>query len=146
MTMASANRASREQTSPAPTSRLLDVLQQTAADRRQSEEIIRVYWDRTTWFIPLHGKRHPRGLDERRGRSVSRARGPDGQGCSPGERRRTRNRRSAGRPGNAALEVVWQQELWKRSMPPQRHCEGVATMIRPIRITGWNLTTYKLGI
>jgi len=62
MIMASAIPASSEQTSPAPTSCLLDVLQRAAAERGHSVETIRAYWDWTTWFILFHGKRHPRDL------------------------------------------------------------------------------------
>jgi len=62
MITASAIPASREQTSPAPPLRLLDVLQPAAAKRGHSVETIRADGDWTTRFILFHGKRHPRDL------------------------------------------------------------------------------------
>jgi hypothetical protein len=54
--------ASREPTTPASPARLLEVFQQTAAERGHSVETIRAYGDWTTRFILFHGKRHPRDL------------------------------------------------------------------------------------
>ena len=60
MITASAIPASREQTSPAPTPHLLDVLQQAAAEPGHPVETIWAYRGRTTRFSLFHGKRHPR--------------------------------------------------------------------------------------
>jgi len=112
--------ASRERTSPPP--RLLDVLQQPSAKRGHSVRTIRAYLDWTTRFILFHVKWHPRDLTKA---EVSRFLGHvaqwDKEGCSPGDRGRTHNPRTARPDGNAASKVVWQQELWKQSMPPQSH-------------------------
>jgi hypothetical protein len=62
MTIASAIPPGRDQTSLAPPPRLLDVLQQAAAERGHSAETIRAYGDWTMRFIVFHGKRHPRDL------------------------------------------------------------------------------------
>jgi hypothetical protein len=62
MITASAIPASREQTTPAPPPRLLDVLQQAAAERGHSVETIRAFPDWTTRFMCSTAKRHPRDL------------------------------------------------------------------------------------
>jgi Phage integrase, N-terminal SAM-like domain len=62
MITTSATPVLRVPTNPAATPRLLDVLQQAAAERGHSVETIRIYVDWTTRFILFHGKRHPRDL------------------------------------------------------------------------------------
>jgi len=62
MITASATPVLRVPTTPAPPRRLLDVLQQAAAEPGHSVESIRAYVDWTTRFILFHGKRHPRDL------------------------------------------------------------------------------------
>ena len=89
MTTASAIPASSEQTSPGPPPRLLEVLQQAAAERGHSEETIRPYVEWTTRTMLFHGTQHPRDLTNAEvGCFLGHVAQTD-KNCAPGDQGRT---------------------------------------------------------